>query len=44
LRHFEEEEEGELFDVVTVGEAVIAEDVALVPELVNEGGGGAGHF
>lgn len=36
IGHFEEEQERELFDVVTVGEAVIPKDVALVPEFVDE--------
>ena len=35
LGHFEEEEEGELFDVVSVGETVVAEDVAVVPAFVD---------
>ncbi len=39
-RHFEEEKEGELFDVIAVGEAVVAEDIAVVPEFVDERGGG----
>jgi hypothetical protein len=33
--HFEEEQEGELLDVVAVGEAVVAEQVAVVPELLD---------
>jgi hypothetical protein len=33
--HLEEEEVGELLDVVAVGEAVVAEDVAIVPLLLN---------
>ena len=36
IGHFEEQEEGELLDVVAVGEAVIPEDVAVVPELLDE--------
>ena len=39
VRHFEEEQIGELLDVIAIGEAVIAEDVAVVPEFVDEGGG-----
>ena len=36
--HFEEEEVGELFDVVAVGKAVVAEDGAVVPEALDDGG------
>ena len=36
--HFEEEEVGELLDVVAVGEAVVAEDGAVVPEALYDGG------
>jgi hypothetical protein len=35
--HLEEEEKGELFDVVAIGEAVIAEDVAVVPKPLDNG-------
>jgi hypothetical protein len=41
--HFEKQQKGELFDVIAVGEAVIAEDVAVVPEFVDESGRGGGH-
>lgn len=34
--HLEEEQVGELLDVVAVGEAVVAEDVAVVPELLDD--------
>ena len=34
--HLEEEQEGELLDVVAVGQAVVAQDVAVVPELVDD--------
>jgi len=38
LGHLEEEQEGELLDVVVVGEAVIPEDGAVFPELLDDGG------
>ena len=34
--HLEEQQIGELFDVVAVGQPVVAQDVAVVPELVDE--------
>ncbi len=40
--HLEEEQECELLDVVLIQEAVIAEDVAVVPEFLNDGV--AGHW
>jgi len=40
VRHFQEEQEGELFDVVTVREAVIAEEIAVVPEFLDDSVGG----
>jgi hypothetical protein len=43
MRHLEEEQVSELLDVIAVGEAVIAEDVAVIPELVDESGRGGGH-
>ena len=36
VRHLEEQQVGELLDVVAVGEAVVAEDVAVVPELLDD--------
>ena len=39
LVHLEEEQVGELFDVVAVGDAVVAQDVAVVPEALDDGGG-----
>jgi hypothetical protein len=36
IRHFKEEEIGELFDIVAVGEAIVAENVAVVPEFLDE--------
>lgn len=35
-------EVGELFDVIAIGNAVIPQDVAVVPEALDDGGGG-GH-
>ena len=34
--HLEEEQVGELLDVVAVGQAVVAQDVAVVPELLDD--------
>jgi hypothetical protein len=34
--HLEEEQEGELLEVVLVAEAVVAEDVAVAPELLDD--------
>jgi hypothetical protein len=34
--HLEEEEVGQLLDVVAVGEAVVAQDVAVVPEFLDD--------
>jgi hypothetical protein len=41
--HLEEEKISELLDVVTVGDAVVAEQIAVVPDFVDEVGGGGGH-
>ena len=41
--HLEQEKIGELLDVVAVGDPVIAEQVALVPDFVDEGGSGGRH-
>ncbi len=41
--HFEEEKVGELLDVVAVGDPVIAEQVAVVPDFVDEIGSGGRH-
>ncbi|MEA2594697.1 MAG: hypothetical protein QOF01_1166, partial [Thermomicrobiales bacterium] len=44
MGHLEEEEVGELLDVVAVGEAVVAADVAIVPEFLDDlSGVGGGH-
>ena len=37
--HFEEEEVGQLLDVVAVGEAVVAQDGTVVPQALDDGGG-----
>lgn len=37
VRHFEEEEIGELLDVVAVGKSVVSKDVAVRPELADQG-------
>jgi len=39
VRHFQEQQKRELLDLVAVGQPVIAQDVAVVPELLDEGGG-----
>ncbi len=36
IRHFEEQEKRQLLDVIAVGQAVIAQDIAIVPELLDE--------
>ena len=36
VRHLQEEQERQLLDVVAIGEAVVAQDVAVVPELLND--------
>ena len=36
VRHLQEEQVGELLDVVAVGQAVVAQDVAVVPELLDD--------
>lgn len=38
--HHQEEQERELLDIVAVGYAVVPEDVAVVPELLDDGGEG----
>src|SRR5262249_36770873 len=43
LGHLEEEEGGELFEVVLVGEAVVAQDVAEGPEFLNDAIGDFAH-
>jgi len=36
LLAFQEEKIGELLDVVAIGEAIVTEDVAVVPKLLND--------
>ncbi len=36
MGHFEEEQVGKLLDVVAVGHAVVAQDVAVVPEFLDD--------
>ncbi len=43
MRHLEGEKKHELLDVIAVREAVIAEDVAVVPEFADEGAGCGAH-
>jgi len=39
ISHFEEEQEGDLLQVITVAYAVVAEDVGEIPDFGDEGGG-----
>ena len=41
--HFQEQQVGELLDVVAIGHAVVAQDVAVVPKALNDGGGWGVH-
>jgi hypothetical protein len=41
--HLQEEQERQLLDVIAIGQAVVAEDIAVVPELLDQGGG-VGHW
>jgi hypothetical protein len=43
LRHLEEEDVGQLRDVLMVGDPVVLEDVAEVPELLDDVVGGHGR-
>jgi hypothetical protein len=36
IRHFKEEKKRQLLDVIAVRQPVIAEDVAVIPELLDE--------
>lgn len=38
--HFEEEQEGELLDIVAVRKAIVAKEVAVIPEFLNDSVGG----
>jgi hypothetical protein len=40
VRHLEEEKEGELFEVVAVAHAIVAQGVAKAPDFGNYGVGG----
>jgi hypothetical protein len=42
--HLEEQQEGELLDVIAVGYAVIAQHVAVIPQAGNNGGFSGGHL
>ena len=44
IRHFQEEQKRQLLHVIAVGQTVIPQDVAIVPELLDEGGGIAHDF
>src|ERR1019366_9576829 len=39
IRHFQEQQKRQLLDVVAVGQAVVPQDVAVVPKLLDKGGG-----
>ena len=41
--HLEEQKEGELLNVVAIGDAIVAEQVAVIPDFVDESGSGGGH-
>jgi hypothetical protein len=41
--HLQEQEIGELLDLFAVGDTVVAEQVAVVPDFVDEIGGGGRH-
>jgi hypothetical protein len=36
IRHLEKKQERQLLDIITVRQSVVAEDVAVVPEFLNE--------
>jgi len=36
IRHLQEQEKRQLLDVVTIGQPVIPQDVAVIPEFLNE--------
>lgn len=43
--HFQEDEIGKLLDVIAIGNAVVAQDIAVVPDALNDGGGcGCSHI
>jgi hypothetical protein len=43
VRHLEEQQVGELLDVVAIAHPVVAQEVAVVPDLLDEGGGVHGY-
>lgn len=43
IHHFKEKQESQLLNIVAVRQPVVAQDVAVVPEFLNEGGG-SGHL
>src|SRR5690606_28462733 len=43
VRHLEEEQEGELLQVVLIRQPVVAQDVAVGPELLDDAVGGVAH-
>jgi hypothetical protein len=44
IRHLEEQQVGELLDVIAVADPVIPQDVAVIPHALDDGGGFGGHF
>ena len=43
LGHLQEQQEGDLFDIVQVGQPDVPEDVGVVPDFVDDGGAIVGH-
>ncbi len=43
IRHLEEQQKRQLLHIIAVGQTVIAENVAVIPELLDELGGVASH-
>ncbi len=41
--HFQEDQIGELLDVIAIRDAVIPQDVAVIPDTLDDGGGLSGH-
>jgi hypothetical protein len=42
--HFEEQQVGKLFDIIAVGNPVVAQHVAVIPQALDDGGGFIGHW
>ena len=42
MRHLQEKQIGELLRVIAIGETIAAQDVAVVPKFLNDGGGRIG--